>query len=88
MARMRHISLDAVRASRIMRNSLRQQLHETLDKLHQSARSLLELETSGEQKRLAEAVMHDVLLVRTRLREPEMGQILPDDSDEAVPPKS
>lgn len=85
MARMRHLSLDAVRAARVQRNSLRRQIREPVDKLYDAARGLLELETGGEQKQLAQAILHDVLLVRTRLQEPEMGHRAPADKTEETP---
>jgi hypothetical protein len=54
-----------------------------VENLAHSARSLLETEMGDDQKRLAEAVLQDVLLVQTRLREPESPQI---DSTEAAEP--
>jgi CheY-like chemotaxis protein len=71
LARMRLSAQEAVHAARALRTSLRRQIREPVDSLVNSARSLLELETGEEQRKLAEAVLQDVLLVQTRLREPE-----------------
>lgn len=71
LSRMRQSALDAAHAARALRTSLRRQVREPVDNLIHSARSLLELEMGDAQKKLAEAVLHDVLLVQTRLREPE-----------------
>jgi DNA-binding response OmpR family regulator len=70
LARMRQSTLDAAHAARSLRTSLRRQVREPVDNLVQSARSLLEMEMGDHQKKLAEAVLQDVLLVQTRLREP------------------
>ena len=70
LARMRQAALDAAHAARSLRHSLRRQIREPVDNLVQSTRTLLELEMGEEQKRLAESVLQDVLLVQTRLREP------------------
>jgi chromosome segregation ATPase len=74
LARMRHASVDGVRAARALRNSLRRRVREPIDNLYQSAESLLELEMNEQQKKLAEAILRDALLVHTRLREPEKPQ--------------
>jgi DNA-binding response OmpR family regulator len=74
MARMRQTALDAAHAARSLRAGLRRQIREPVDNLVHSTRSLLELEMGEEQKKLAEAVLQDVLLVQTRLREPGMAQ--------------
>jgi len=81
IARIRHTSLNAVRAARVLRNSLRRQIHEPVDNLYHSARSLLELQMGDQQKKLVEAVLQDVLLVQARLQHPEMAQS--DSSDRA-----
>jgi hypothetical protein len=52
---------------------LRRQVREPVDSLVHSTRSLLELEMGDAQKKLAEAVLQDVLLVQARLREPELA---------------
>jgi DNA-binding response OmpR family regulator len=79
LARVRHSSVDSIRAARALRSSLRRQIREPIDNLYNSARGLLELEMGEQQKKLAEAVLQDVLLVHARLREPELAQ---DDSTE------
>lgn len=73
LARTRQRALDAVHSARAMRTSLRRQIREPVDNLAQSARSLLEMEMSEAQKELAEAVLQDVLLVQTRLRDPGLA---------------
>jgi chromosome segregation ATPase len=77
LARTRHASVDTVRSTRALRNSLRRQVREPIDNLYHSARNLLELEMGEQQKKLAEAVLQDVLFVQTRLREPEAPQTDP-----------
>jgi CheY-like chemotaxis protein len=74
LARLRHSALDAVRSARALRTSLRRQIREPLDEMLHSAGSLLELELGEHQKKLAEAVLQHVLLVQTKLREPESPQ--------------
>jgi CheY-like chemotaxis protein len=74
LARMRQSALDAAHAARSLRNSMRRQIREPVDNLVQSTRSLLELEMGEEHKKLAEAVLQDVLLVQTRLRDPALAQ--------------
>jgi CheY-like chemotaxis protein len=74
LTRLHHGSVDAVRAARSLRSSLRRQIREPVDGLYNSARSLLELELGDEQKRLAQAVLQDALLLHTKLREPELPQ--------------
>jgi len=66
--------VEAAHAARSLRNSLRRQIREPVDNLVHSTRTLLELEMGEEQKRIAEAVLQDVLLVQTRLREPTLAQ--------------
>ena len=73
MASLRHASLDAARGTRLQRNAWRKQLSGPVDKLYQSANDLLQLEMSEEQKKLAELILQDVLLVQNRLEEPEMA---------------
>ncbi|HEV2393467.1 MAG TPA: hypothetical protein VG146_14040 [Verrucomicrobiae bacterium] len=73
LARMRRSSLDAAHATRALRNSLRRQIREPVDNLAHSTRNLLEMEMGDEQKKVAEAVLGYVLLVQTRLREPELA---------------
>jgi CheY-like chemotaxis protein len=70
LARTRQRALDAALAARALRTSLRRQIRQPVDNLVHSARNLLELEMGDEQKKLAESVLQDVLLVQTRLREP------------------
>jgi DNA-binding response OmpR family regulator len=72
LAHVRHRAWDAVHAARALRTSLRRQIRVPVDSLVHSTRSLLELELGEAQKRLAEAVLQDVLLVQTRLRDPEL----------------
>jgi len=74
LARIRHSALDSAHAARSLRAGLRRQIREPVDNLVESARSLLELEMGDAQKKLAESVLQDVLLVQTRLREPENAQ--------------
>lgn len=71
LARMRRSAVDAAHAARALRTSLRRQIREPVDNLAHSVGRLLELETGEEQRKLAEAALQDVLLVQTRLREPE-----------------
>jgi chromosome segregation ATPase len=73
LARTRQRALDAAHSARALRTSLRRQIREPVDNLAQSARSLLEMEMSDAQKQLAEAVLQDVLLVQTRLRDPGLA---------------
>lgn len=80
LARMRQSALDSAHAARSLRAGLRRQIREPVDNLVHSSRALLELETNDDQKKLAEAMLQDVLLVQTRLREPE-----PPQSDPAEP---
>ena len=70
LARTRQSALEAALAARALRTSLRRQVREPIDNLARSARTLLESEMGEQQKKLAEAVLQDVLLVQTRLREP------------------
>lgn len=70
LARARQSALDAAHAARALRTTMRRQIREPVDNLVHSTRNLLELEMGDEQKKLAEAVLQDVLLVQTRLREP------------------
>lgn len=87
LARMRHSTLDAVRSARALRTSLRRQIREPVDNVVHSVRTLLERELGEQEKKLAEAVLQDVLLVQTRLREPEAPE---DDSkpQEQEPPQT
>jgi DNA-binding response OmpR family regulator len=85
LARTRQNALDAARATRALRTSLRRQIREPLDNLIHSTSSLLELEMGDEQKKLAQAVLQDVLLVQTRLRETAAS---PADSAEPSTPAS
>jgi hypothetical protein len=71
IARMRQASLDGLRAARVVRNGLRQQIREPVESLCQSASSLLESQMAEQQKALAEAVLHQALMVRARLQDPE-----------------
>jgi DNA-binding response OmpR family regulator/predicted nucleic acid-binding Zn-ribbon protein len=81
LARTRQRALDAAHAARALRTSLRRQIREPVENLVNSARNLLELEMSETQKQLAEAVLQDVLLVQTRLREPGLA---PSDSHDTT----
>jgi DNA-binding response OmpR family regulator/chromosome segregation ATPase len=71
IARMRQASLDSLRAARVVRNGLRQQIREPVDSLCQSASSLLESQLAEQQKALAEAVLQQALMVRARLQDPD-----------------
>ena len=53
---------------------MRRQIREPVESLVHSTRSLLELEMDEEQKKLAEAMLQDVLMVQTRLREPDVAR--------------
>jgi chromosome segregation ATPase len=81
LARLRQKAVDSAHAARALRTSLRRQIREPFDNLVHSTRSLLELEMGDEQKKLAEAVLQDILLVQTRLREPAPTQTDARDSD-------
>jgi hypothetical protein len=83
LARTRQSALDAAHAARALRTNLRRQVREPIDNVIHSARTLLELEMGEEQKKLAEAVLQDVLLVQTRLREP--GATHSETSEPAAP---
>jgi DNA-binding response OmpR family regulator len=84
LARMRQSALDAAHAARALRTGLRRQIREPVDDLMNCARTLLEMEMGEEQKKLAEAVLQDVLLVQTRLKEP--GTPHGDAHDPTAPP--
>jgi hypothetical protein len=86
LASLKQSATDAAHASRSLRNSLRRQIREPVENLVHSTRTLLELEMGEEQKRLTEAVLQDVLLVQTRLREPALAQ--GEASDSAATPGS
>jgi len=73
LARIRQKAVDAAHAARALRTNLRRQIRGPVDNLVHSSRLLLELELGEEQKQLAEAVLQDVLLVQTRLREPDLA---------------
>lgn len=83
LARTRQKALDAVHSARALRASLRRQVREPVDNLVHASRSLLELELGEQQKKLAESVLQDVLLVQTRLREP--GLPAADSAEHPVP---
>jgi DNA-binding response OmpR family regulator len=70
LTRMHQSALNSAHAARALRTGLRRQIREPVENLVQSASGLLELELGEAQKKLAEAVLQDVLLVQTRLREP------------------
>lgn len=74
LASLKQTAVESAHAARSLRNSLRRQIREPVDNLVHSTRTLLELEMGEEQKRIAEAVLQDVLLVQTRLREPALAQ--------------
>ncbi len=80
LAHLRQRAWDAVHAARALRTSLRRQIRGPLDDLVHSTRSLLELEVDEAQKKLAEAVLQDALLVQTRLSDPELAQGEPVDA--------
>jgi chromosome segregation ATPase len=73
LARIRQKAVDAAHAARALRTNLRRQVRGPVDNLVHSTRLLLELELGEEQKQLAESVLQDVLLVQTRLREPDLA---------------
>jgi hypothetical protein len=78
---MRQSAIESAHAARSLRTSLRRQIREPVESLVHSTRSLLELEMDEEQKKLAEAMLQDVLMVQTRLREPGSSPV--DSSDTA-----
>jgi hypothetical protein len=73
LARIRQKAVDAAHATRALRTNLRRQIRGPVDNLVHASRLLLELELGEEQKQLAESVLQDVLLVQTRLREPDLA---------------
>jgi chromosome segregation ATPase len=75
MARMRHITLDSARGARALRNTLRRQTREPVESLYQSARTLLQFDLGNDQKKLAEAILQDALMVQARLQELERPQV-------------
>jgi DNA-binding response OmpR family regulator/chromosome segregation ATPase len=81
MARMRQSSLDSARCARLLRKTLRRQTREPVDSLYQAVCGLLQLELRPDQKKLAETMLHDVLMVQHSLQEPEIPQA---DSNEAA----
>ena len=86
LARARQRALEAALAARALRTNLRRQIREPVENLVQSASTLLEMEMGDAQKQLAEAVLQDVLLVQTRLRDP--GVAHGDSSDSNTHPNS
>ncbi len=68
---LRHASADAAQMGRSLRSDLRKQVRRPVEHLYDSARALLSLEMDGEQKKLAQSVLHDVLTLHTVLEEPE-----------------
>lgn len=74
LARTRQSALDSAHAARALRTSMRRQIREPVDNVIHSARNLLELEMGDDQKKLAQAVLQDCLLVQARLREPALAQ--------------
>ena len=83
LAQVRNHAQDAASVARVLRTNLRRQVREPVDDLVQTARNLLELELGDEQKKLAQAVLEDVLLVQTRLREPLSAQAGADEAGSA-----
>jgi DNA-binding response OmpR family regulator len=79
LARIRQKAVDAAHAARALRTNLRRQVRGPVDNLVHSTRLLLELELGEEQKQLAESVLQDVLLVQTRLREPDLASSDPNE---------
>ena len=73
LARIRQKAVDAAHAARALRTNLRRQIRQPVDNLVHSTRTLLESEMGEEQKQLAENVLQDVLLLQTRLREPDLA---------------
>jgi chromosome segregation ATPase len=80
LARIRQKAVDAAHAARALRTNLRRQVRGPVDNLVHTSRLLLELELGEEQKQLAESVLQDVLLVQTRLREPDLASGDPNES--------
>jgi PAS domain S-box-containing protein len=65
----RYASLDSTRVARTMLNSLRRQLHDSVETLMQTARRLLETSSDDEQKKLVQTVLENVLVLQTTLDE-------------------
>lgn len=65
----RYASLDSTRVARTMLNSLRRQLHDSVDTLMQTTRRLLEISSDDEQKQLVQTVLENVLVLQTTLDE-------------------
>jgi len=68
---LRQSSLEAARSALVLHAGLRRQIREPVHNLSASARRLLALEMGERQKKLAEAVLHDALLLQGRLQEAE-----------------
>jgi DNA-binding response OmpR family regulator len=71
VAHLQHASIEAARGSRLQRNAWRKQLSEPVDSLYRTANNILQLELSEEHKKLAEAILQNILLVQNQLQEPE-----------------
>ena len=69
----RYASLDSTRVARSMLNSLRRQLHDSVDTLMQTTRRLLEISTDDEHKQLVQTVLENVLVLQTTLDESSGG---------------
>jgi DNA-binding response OmpR family regulator len=65
----RYASLDSARVGRALVNSLRRQIRQPVDKLLQSARSLLEVDLQEAQKKLVESMLENTLLLHSSLQE-------------------
>jgi PAS domain S-box-containing protein len=69
----RYASLDSARVARTMLNSLRRQMHDSVDTLMQTTRRLLEISTNQEQKELVQSVLESALVLQTTLDEGSAG---------------
>jgi len=75
LARVRRTSLDAARGTRLLRNTLRRQIRGPVDNVYHATRNLLQFELGPQQKKVAEGILQDALLVYTRLQEPTAGTV-------------
>lgn len=65
----RYASLDSARVARTTLNTLRRQLHDSVDTLMTATRRLLEITTDAEQKTLVQSVLESALLLQSSLDE-------------------
>jgi PAS domain S-box-containing protein len=63
----RYASLDSARVARSTLNTLRRQLHDSVDALMTTTRRLLEITSEAEQKKLVQSVLESALLLQSAL---------------------